>query len=128
MTDAANADQLAELLRKDADELIRRWVELAAASLRGRMSEAELDREFREFFRILLDAVDTGSRDTNDDAYAEVRVVLEELSRGRARLGFSPTETAVGVFALKSAVFELIEQQDSDRFRDVIAFSQLLDQ
>jgi rsbT co-antagonist protein RsbR len=119
---------LAELLGKDADELISRWVQLAAASLRGRMTEAELDREFREFFTALLTAVGTGSRDVSDDAYAEVRLVLEELSRGRARLGFSPTETAVGVFALKRAVFETIEQRDSDGFREVLAFSELLDE
>ncbi|MET0236925.1 MAG: STAS domain-containing protein [Kibdelosporangium sp.] len=127
MTDATTADQLAELLRKDADELIGRWVQLAVASLRGRVTEAELEQEFREFYRTLLEAVGTGSRDVKDDAYAETRVVLEELSRNRARRGFSPTETAVGVFALRRALFELVERQGEGGFRDAIAFSALLD-
>jgi rsbT co-antagonist protein RsbR len=128
VTDATRADRLAELLREDADELIRRWAQLAAASLRGRMTETELEREFREFFAVLLDAVGTGSRDINDDAYADVRALLEELSRSRARLGFSPSETATGVFALKRAVFELIERHDTDGFQELVAFSTLLDE
>jgi rsbT co-antagonist protein RsbR len=128
VTNTANADQVAELLRKDADKLIGRWVALASESLRGRMTQIELDRELREFYTALLGAVSTGSRDVNDDAYAETRVVLEDLSRSRARLGFSPTETAVAVFALKQALFELIDEQGNDGFRDVIAFSTLLDQ
>jgi rsbT co-antagonist protein RsbR len=127
VTDAAKADQLAELLRTDAEELISRWVQLAAATLHGRMTAGELDREFREFFAILLDAVSTGSRDVDGDAYAEVRLMLQELSRDRARLGFSPTETAASVFALKQAVFELIERQGSDGFQEIITVSGLLD-
>ncbi|ONI81425.1 anti-anti-sigma factor [Actinosynnema sp. ALI-1.44] len=127
MTNPTQGDQLADLLRGDADELIRRWVGLAASSLRGRMTEAELDRELREFFAVLVDALSTGSRDIKDDAYADARVLLEELSRTRARLGFSPSETAVGVFALKRAVFELIERRGNDGFREVIALSSLLD-
>ncbi len=125
--DATGADRLAGLLQKDADSLIRRWVELTAASVRGRITEAELRRECGEFHDLLIAAVSTGSRQIDDDAFAEVRAFLNELSRNRARLGFSPSETAVGVFALRRAMFELIEQTDGDGYREVIAFSLLLD-
>lgn len=33
---------------------------------------------------------------------------LYGLSRGRARDGFTPSETALGVFTLKEAVYELV--------------------
>lgn len=118
---------MAELLRGEADNLIRRWVELASASLRGRMSEPELHRECRDFFGPLVEAVGSGRRDIEDDLYADVRGFLSEMSRDRARRGFSPTETAISVFALKRAVFELIEQEDSEGYREIIAFSLLLD-
>jgi rsbT co-antagonist protein RsbR len=126
--DAVNADRLTELLRGDAETLIRRWVALAGASLRGRMTETELYRECEEFYELLVEAVSSGSRHIDNEAYADVRAFLNELSRNRARLGFSPTETAVGVFALKQAMFEQIDRNDGDDFQKVITtFSQLLD-
>jgi rsbT co-antagonist protein RsbR len=42
-----------------------------------------------------------------DEAYGEARALLSELSRDRARRGFTPSETAVSVFSLKDALFEL---------------------
>lgn len=125
--DEANADQLTELLRADADKLVRRWVELAGATLRGRMSEAELQRECGDLFDLLVEAVSSGRRNIEDDAYAEVRAFLNELSRNRARLGFSPTETAVSVHALKQAAFEEVDREDSKGFRETIALSMVLD-
>src|SRR5215212_5584442 len=91
------------------------------------MSEAELQRECRDFYGLLVDAVSGGSRQVNDEAYDEVRAFLNELSRSRARLGFSPTETAISVYALKQALFERMEEADGDGFAEAIAFSLLLD-
>ena len=125
--DAVNADRLTELLHGDADALIDRWVTLTAASLRGRMTETELRKECTDFLGMLVEALGSGSRHIDNEAYAEVRAFLGELSRSRARIGFSPSETVVSVFALKQAVFEHIEQRDGDGFKDVIAFSLLLD-
>ena len=41
-----------------------------------------------------------------------MRGLVAELSRARARQGFTPTETAVSVFALKSAVLDLLASHD----------------
>ncbi|MBE1470614.1 STAS domain-containing protein [Kibdelosporangium phytohabitans] len=127
--DVDNADQLGSFLAERADLLIRRWVSLAAEPLRGRMSEAELDSELREVFPVLVTAVTSGSRDTRAEAYGPLRAMLEQMSRSRARLGFTPTETAAAVFALKQAVFEQIDQGDNSgaSVADVVAFSVLLD-
>ena len=124
---AGREDGITGLLRTSAQALTERWVELTAAPLRGRVSKAELERELTELFEALLAALDSGSRDVADEAYGEVRALLTELSQRRARAGFTPTETATGVFALKRAVFELIERDERAGIAEVVAFSQLLD-
>jgi rsbT co-antagonist protein RsbR len=127
--EAVNADQLTDLLRGRAESLIERWVSLAAEPLRGRLTPKELDGEFREIYGVLLAALESGGRDPKSEDYAGVRALLDEMSRGRARLGFTPSETAVAVFALKQAVFEEVGRDDAQGsgLREVIAFSTLLD-
>ncbi|PPK63089.1 STAS domain-containing protein [Actinokineospora auranticolor] len=121
-------DNLAALLRAGTGALTRRWIELAAAPLRGRLTVAELERELTELFRALVAAVESGSRDLQSEPYAEVRALLSDMSRHRARSGFTPTETAVGVFTLKQALFELVDRAEIEGdLREVLAFSLLLD-
>jgi rsbT co-antagonist protein RsbR len=118
--------RLAELLRDNADNLIDRWVQLAAPALRGRVTEAELGREVRELFTVLRPVLGSGRLADADSA--EIKALLEEMSRSRARQGCTPTETATSVFALKQAVFELTEQDtDPAVFRDTLALSRMLD-
>ena len=50
-----------------------------------------------------------GAHDFTHEPAAELRAQLSELSNGRARQGFSSTETAVSVFALKDG--HLVERQ-----------------
>lgn len=49
----------------------------------------------------------------DDEAYAEVRAFLDELSRTRARLGFSPTETLARL-ATARGITELRDRDDED--------------
>ncbi|PRY45120.1 STAS domain-containing protein [Umezawaea tangerina] len=126
--EAGHVHRLTELLRENADVLIGRWVESAAASTRGRSTSAELERDFRELFTAVLPVASGDGRDLSGNGYAEIRSLLEELSRTRARQNFSPAETASSVFALKEPVFQLVdEQNDQDLFRQVLGFSSLLD-
>lgn len=118
--------RLTGLLRENADELVRRWVSSVAGTMRGRATSAELERDFGEFFTALLPVVDGG--ELRGDQLAEVRSLLDEMSRNRARDGYSPTETASSVFALKRVVFELAENDDDPAlFRQLMDFSTLLD-
>jgi hypothetical protein len=52
--------------------------------------------------------------------------VLDELSRSRARDGFTPSETALSVFSLKEAVYELVAES-ADLVPEYIAFSRVID-
>ncbi|MFF4891404.1 STAS domain-containing protein [Micromonospora chersina] len=126
---AEQSGRLARLLTEHADRLTTRWTEIVASSLRGRLSQAELSRQAGELHRGLVDAAGQGLTDLADQHGGELRAVLAELSTSRARQGFSATETAISVFALKDALLELMEEdQDAGTLRDFVAFSALIDQ
>jgi rsbT co-antagonist protein RsbR len=119
--------RLTELLEKEKERLVGRWTELAGSALRGRLTTTELERDLRELYSAVVPVLPLDG-DPNGPGYTELKAQLADLSRGRARQGFTPTETASSVFALKRAVFELTEDDDDPRlFREVLAFSTLLD-
>jgi rsbT co-antagonist protein RsbR len=134
---ALNADEssrLADLLSQHSDQIITRWTELAAASLRGRLSQLELHHQVQELHAALLPAAEAGARgdglELQGEAGQEVRAVLTELSRSQARQGFSATETAVGVYALKQALYDTTNArgENTRALSDFVDFSRLIDQ
>ena len=60
------------------------------------------------------------------DAYASARALLAEMSRDRARRGFSPSETATDVFALKEALFAIADAR-GEAVETVVAVSRWVD-
>ncbi|MFG1713241.1 STAS domain-containing protein [Micromonospora sp. NPDC049203] len=126
---AEQGGRLAHLLSQHADRLTNRWTEIVASSLRGRLSRAELARQVQELHRALVEAGQHGVSDLADEHGGELRAVLSELSTNRARQGFSATETAISVFALKDTLLEVLEdEKGTDALRDFVAFSALIDQ
>ncbi|WBB56046.1 STAS domain-containing protein [Verrucosispora sp. WMMD573] len=126
---ADESGRLGELLTSRADQITQRWTEVLAGQLRGRLSQAELVRQVQELHRALVDALSKGAVDLNAEDATELRAVLAEFSRGQARQGFSATETATGVFALKEALLTALEADQSvATLRDYVAFSALVDQ
>ncbi|TCB94415.1 STAS domain-containing protein [Micromonospora zingiberis] len=121
--------RLADLLTSRVDRVIQRWTEVVGEQLRGRLSQAELLRQVQELHRALVDALGKGAVDLAAEEATELRAVLAELSRGQARQGFSATETATGVFALKDALLSAMEDDQSTRtLRDYVAFAAMVDQ
>lgn len=108
MVDQEVSQRLVELLVDNGKELTAAWSTTVTASLRGRVGDAEIERELQELYGAILAALRRGSLDAHGEEFAEVRALLTELSRNRARQGFSPTETAIGVFALKSAMESIL--------------------
>ncbi|WP_433389194.1 STAS domain-containing protein [Micromonospora sp. KLBMP9576] len=126
---AEESNRLAGLLTGGAERIMQRWTEIAAASLRGRLSQGELRRQVHELHASMVVASEQGVLDVDSEAATELRAVLAELSRGRARQGFSASETAVSVFALKQALLEELEARGGpDTLRDYVAFCGLIDQ
>jgi rsbT co-antagonist protein RsbR len=62
----------------------------------------------------------------DEHALGELRATLAELSRSRARNGFTPRETATAVFSLKEAVYELVADA-AELVPEYLAFSRLVD-
>jgi rsbT co-antagonist protein RsbR len=126
VTDAAAAGW--DLLVDNRAEIVDRWKAAASRALAGRMTQAELDRDVTEMFDSLTSAARGGAHQLADESFAALRDLLADLARTRARQGFSPTETAVGVFALKEAVLDLLEARgDLDLYWFFAEFSRLID-
>jgi rsbT co-antagonist protein RsbR len=117
--DAATTSRFSALLRSHHDDLVKRWTAAVATSLRGRLSEVELRRQVQE----LSDALQADGA-----GGAEVRALLSELSHSRAQQGFTPTETAVSVFALKDALADTLDLTDPGQMRDFVAYSAFIDE
>ncbi|HSE09541.1 MAG TPA: STAS domain-containing protein [Nocardioidaceae bacterium] len=116
------------ILERNRQEIIERWVGAAAKNVAGRMTQAELDHDVREIFDAIVALPHFEGRDLTDPAYADLRSLLGELARARARQGFSPTETATGVFAVKEAVLDMLEAQaELEGYQFFAAFSRFVD-
>lgn len=126
--DVAHGSRMSVLLREHEDRIVKRWTEIVGATLRGRLTETELHRQARELLGVLEAALRNGTDLASPDA-GELRAVLMEMSRARARSGFSSTETAISVFGLKDAVLEVLDvRSDPERLSDFVVLSQLVDQ
>jgi rsbT co-antagonist protein RsbR len=122
-----SSDHLLELLTARREELAAGWIDVVSRSLAGRVSRAELDQELHELYGAIIDALRSGGTDATGEAYTEVRALLTELSRNRARQGFSPAETAVGVFALKTGFEQLLEDGSAEDVAAFLTLSRLID-
>jgi rsbT co-antagonist protein RsbR len=122
--------RFASLLESNAEAVITAWTDAVSTLLRGRLSHAELRRQIADLHKGFHAALAGGATDLEGDSAAELRAQLSELSTIRARQGFTATETAVSVFALKDAVlpfFEQGESADATTLRDYVAFSAFID-
>ncbi|WSJ47815.1 STAS domain-containing protein [Streptomyces sp. NBC_01317] len=115
------------LLSGGGDDFAANWVAEVSGSLGGRVSRSEVELELRELYTALLAALGHGSMDAHSEAFGEVRALLTELSRNRARQGFTPSETAVSVLALKTVLEPTLAGGDSKDLRGYLQLSRLLD-
>ncbi|MET8674832.1 STAS domain-containing protein [Streptomyces albidoflavus] len=127
MTEDRGAQRLVELLADHEDDFVTQWVATVGESLSGRLSNAELERELRDLYAALRSGLASGALTSREDGFAEIRSLLVELSRNRARQGFTPTETAISVFALKQ-VLEPSLTGSAEDIRAYLQLSRLLDE
>jgi rsbT co-antagonist protein RsbR len=126
---ADEAASFAVLLEEHQDALVTVWTEQVTRTLRGRLSPAELQRQTSELRKGFHQALAAGTQALTDDAAAELRAQLSELSALRARQGFTAIETAVSIFGLKEAVLAILDRGtvDAATLRDYVAFSAFID-
>ncbi|MEW2570890.1 STAS domain-containing protein [Streptomyces sp. NPDC047070] len=118
---------LVGLLTIEGQDLAAAWVREVSKSLGGRIGVAELERELRELYDALVDALRQGATDVHSEQMSEIRALLTELSRNRARQGFSPSETAISVFALKQVLEPVLQDGTADQIRAYLQFNGVLD-
>jgi rsbT co-antagonist protein RsbR len=104
---------IAETLRKQINEVLHAWIRAQQEDLSLRnnlLRNEELDQQCREFFAAFLNAAGSGVADVGAEAWTAVREILTNISRTRARQGFTPTETAMFIFSLKEPVFSALQR------------------
>jgi len=106
---------LATTLHKNRPAIQAQWLkelEQATASVKGRLSGAELRQQASEFLDILIATAQTEDRgDLNGAGWTPVRTFLEDLSRRRVLAGFSSDETATFIFSLKRPIFDALRSE-----------------
>jgi rsbT co-antagonist protein RsbR len=114
--------RIAAYMRDHQDKVVGRWSELVVSGMGGRSSAVEVRRELEDLYSLVIRAMSAGDQ----QAAGELRAALAELSRSRARNGFSPTETALAVFALKDPVYELVADV-AELVPEYLLFSLMMD-
>jgi rsbT co-antagonist protein RsbR len=114
--------RMSAFLRDNHDKVVGTWSQLVMAGLRGRTSPEEVRRELEDLYTLVV----RDSAGNDEEAEGELRAVLDELSRSRALNGFTPSETALSVFSLKEAVYELVADA-AELVPEFLAFSRRVD-
>ncbi|GCD21149.1 STAS domain-containing protein [Cellulomonas algicola] len=124
---AADAARLAAILQDRRGEIGAAWLDRVVTELQGRITRAEAEREQTDIFDALVGGLLAGGERLDAPSFDSLRSLLSDLSATRARLGFTPRETAVGVFALKEGLYDLAGRGDTERVDDVAALLRLVD-
>lgn len=132
MTDD-QASIIPQLLAKSEQKLLNDWMEAqkkAGALRSSQIGEAELTDNSRGLLTALRGDLAAGQfADIAGPAWRQTRAVLDDVSRSRATLGLTPTETASFVFSLKEPLFRLLRQavgKDPDKLAEEIWGATLL--
>ncbi|GAA2719452.1 STAS domain-containing protein [Actinocorallia aurantiaca] len=128
MVERDTAVDLVGLLSAEGRDLAAEWAQRAFGSLSGRMSLQVLERELQELYAALVEALRQGAREVHSEQMSEVRALLTELSRTRARQGFTPSETAVSIFALKRVLEPVLQDGSAEQIKAYVRLGLLLDE
>ena len=113
----ASTGHLAKIFVDNQDALLDGWLNglLSRMVRRDKTAEAEIRQQAARFIPVMIKALEKGqSYDIDQSSWAELRHLLSDFSAIRVRQGFSPTETATFVFALKEPLFALLRTALAD--------------
>jgi rsbT co-antagonist protein RsbR len=130
-----SSSRIAEIVQRHGEEILPEWMRYQQQSLTARrdlLREDDLLEQSRRFLTILRSSLqqDGTTGDISGPAWGQMRELLGDLSRTRARQGFSPSETATFVFSLKQPLFDRLRREIRDVAvlgDEVWASTQLLD-
>jgi rsbT co-antagonist protein RsbR len=113
-TTGSSPSRLPAILEKYEADLLSKWIaeQLASPSrFKDPIKEPELREQSRQFFAALRTASRSGTSDISGSEWAPVRDSLKDLSRHRATLGASASDTATFIFSLRGPLLDQIQQE-----------------
>jgi len=119
--------RLAALMSANRETILKQWTASVRDTLRGRLTTTELDRQFEELYDALQAALDADVTEIDSPGAADLLSLLADLSRSRARHGFTATETATSVFSIKEVLFDVLDDKQERGLADYATFSRFLD-
>jgi len=104
---------MANILARDEEGVLNEWMqEITSATRRADlMKESEFRNQCSQFLSVMRQALQTGGHNFKSPAWDALRNMLNDISRSRAQMGFTPMETATFVFSLKRPLFTRIQQE-----------------
>ena len=126
----ASANRLVAAIDERFDELLRTWIADQLATLRrGQISESDLRVQCTELLQVIRTALRSGpSLNVETQAWTPARDLLAHISMSRAQQGFSASETATFVLALKRPLFGVLRgvSKDAEALADDVWTATLL--
>ncbi|NCI49473.1 STAS domain-containing protein [Sediminibacterium roseum] len=110
--------EITKHLQKKKKQILESWMtrQLTNDTLReDLMSNEDLREQSDELLDTLLKNItDRNMTDTQSEAFESVNELLAGISISRARQGFTPRETGLYIFSLKSSLQEILQQDHKD--------------
>jgi len=101
--------RIPDIVGKHEGDILAEWMRNQLARIRRDLIDAdELREQSRRFLALLRTTLQNGGSadmDITDPEWADMRELLADVSRARARQGFTPSETAAFIFSLKEPLF-----------------------
>ncbi|HWV15888.1 MAG TPA: STAS domain-containing protein [Cellvibrio sp.] len=121
--------QLATIISTYQAELLEGWMSnlLARFKHRNKSVEGEIRQQTSQFLPLLAETLQKNiSIEVESSGWDELRQLLNEISRSRARQGFTPIDTANFVFSLKAPLFNYLRvslAENPQQLSEEIAFA-----
>ena len=109
-----SGSRLTQIVKKHEAAIVAEWIkeQLAAVKVADRISEVDLRSNCERFLSLFNAALQSGAgEDITSAPWTETREMLAALSRSRAKSGYTPSETAVFVLALKLPLFDRLRAE-----------------
>ena len=127
--------RVADLISSRRDEILNLWIteRLESDDFRDELiSKKELLHQSRQVLEMLAQALrESDGSDFDHPAFADLRAYLNEISHMRAVKGYTPTENATYILALRNVTLPLLaEELENDAsllIREANYFTRLLD-
>ena len=105
---------LAKVVEGYEADLLKEWLQSQKATKATGVDDAQRKRDSEAFLQHFVAALRSGATDVHGAEWSDMRQLLGDVSRARARFGSGPTEIASFVLTLKRPLFARLQTVTSD--------------